>query len=46
LVLAACIIAAAFVSQSSYGDAAKLLIARWTPERLLARPTPQNPATP
>src|SRR5215212_8284294 len=33
LVLAACIIAAAFVSQSSYGDAAKLLIARWTPER-------------
>jgi|tagenome__1003787_1003787.scaffolds.fasta_scaffold20911262_2 hypothetical protein len=46
LVLAACIIAAAFVSQSSYGDAARLLIARWTPEPLLARPTPQKPATP
>jgi hypothetical protein len=46
LVLAACIFAAAFVSQSSYGDAAKLLIAQWTPERLLARPAPQNPATP
>jgi hypothetical protein len=45
LVLAACIIAAAFISQSSYGDAARLLIARWTPEGLLARPTPQNPAT-
>jgi hypothetical protein len=46
LILAACIIAAAFVSQSSYGDRAKLLIARWTPERLLGRPTPQNPAPP
>ncbi len=38
LVLAACIFAAAFVSQSSYRDATKLLIARWVPERLLPQP--------
>jgi hypothetical protein len=31
LVSAACVIAAAFVSQSSYGDAAKLVIDRWAP---------------
>jgi hypothetical protein len=32
LLLAACIFAAAFVSQSSSGDAAKLMIARWAPQ--------------
>jgi hypothetical protein len=32
LLVAACIFAAAFVSQSSYGDAAKLTIARWAPQ--------------
>jgi len=31
LLAAACIIVAAFVSQSSYGDAAKLVISRWAP---------------
>jgi hypothetical protein len=32
LLLAACIIAAAFVSQSSYSDAAKVTIAKWAPQ--------------
>jgi hypothetical protein len=32
LLLAACIIVAAFVSRSSYGDAAKLVISRWVPQ--------------
>ncbi|MBI5261582.1 MAG: hypothetical protein HY852_07170 [Bradyrhizobium sp.] len=32
LLLASCIVGAAFVSQSSYGDAAKPLIARWAPQ--------------
>src|SRR6516164_4241232 len=31
LLLAACIGVAAFVSQSSYGDAAKLILSRWAP---------------
>src|SRR5882724_4773119 len=35
LVLAACIFAAAMVSQSSYGDTAKQIVARWAP-RLVA----------
>jgi hypothetical protein len=34
LLLAACIFFAAFVSQSSYGDAAKLIIAEWAPQIL------------
>ena len=34
LLLAACIFGAAFVSQSSYGDAAKQIIAGWAPQRL------------
>ena len=38
--LAAGIFLAAFVSQSPYGDAAKLMIAGWTPQRLLTSPTP------
>ncbi|WP_244549060.1 hypothetical protein [Bradyrhizobium canariense] len=32
LLLAACIFVAAFVSQSSYGDAARLTIGRWVPQ--------------
>src|SRR6266700_1891451 len=36
LLLAACIFVAAFVSQSSYGDAAKLIAARWAPQLILA----------
>ena len=32
LLMAACIFAAAFVLQSSYGDAARLTIARWAPQ--------------
>src|SRR4051812_46455498 len=32
LVLAACICLAALVQQSSYGDAARQMIARWTPQ--------------
>ena len=32
LLLAACIFVAAFASQSSYGDAAKLIVARWVPQ--------------
>lgn len=35
LLLAACVFVAAFVSQSSYGDAAKLIIARWAPQLVL-----------
>jgi hypothetical protein len=36
LLLAACIFLAAFVSQSSYGDATRVVIAEWVPQRLLA----------
>ena len=36
LLLAAFIFVAAFVSQSSYGDAAKLIVARWVPQLILA----------
>jgi hypothetical protein len=42
LLLAACIFAAAFVSQSSYGDAAKLVIARWAPQLGLTSLLPQT----
>jgi uncharacterized coiled-coil protein SlyX len=35
LLLAACIFAAAFVSQSSHGDAVKQMIARWAPQLIL-----------
>jgi hypothetical protein len=35
LLLAGCIVVAAFVSQSSYGDAAKLIVARWVPQVIL-----------
>jgi uncharacterized protein YgiM (DUF1202 family) len=42
LLLAACIFAGAFVSQSSYGDAAKLIIARWAPQPLFASSLPSE----
>jgi hypothetical protein len=42
LVLAACIFTAAFVSQSSYGDVAKLMIARWAPQLGLTTPLLQK----
>jgi len=38
--LAACIFVAAFVSQTSYGDAAKLIIARWAPQLIVASSLP------
>src|SRR5205085_9641909 len=40
LLLAACILVAAFVSQSSYGDAAKLIIAGWAPQLILTSSRP------
>ena len=45
--LAACIIVAALVSQSSYGGGAKLVVARWAP-RLVSTPSspPDNPPVP
>jgi hypothetical protein len=44
LSVAACIIAGALVSQSSYGGGAKLVVARWAP-RLVSTPAlpPENP---
>lgn len=36
LLLATCIFVAAFILQSSYGDAAKPIIARWVPQIILA----------
>src|SRR6266576_3138297 len=47
LLLAACILVAAFVSQSSYGDAAKLIIAGWAPQIVLASSLPlEKPGLP
>ena len=40
LLLAACILVAALVSQSSYGDAAKPIIARWAPQLISASSLP------
>jgi hypothetical protein len=40
LLLAACIFAAAFVSQSSHGDAVKQTIARWAPQLVLTSSLP------
>ena len=42
LLLAACIFAGAFVSQSSYGDVAKLIVARWAPQPILASSLPMG----
>jgi hypothetical protein len=47
LLLAACIGFAAFVSQSSYGDAARQMIARWAPQLVSTASLPlQNPGLP
>jgi hypothetical protein len=44
LLLAACIGVAAIAWQSSYGDAAKQIIARWAPQLVLTSwPPPENP---
>jgi hypothetical protein len=47
LVLAAGVFAAAIISQSSYGDTAKHIVARWTPRlATTASPTPDEPGLP
>jgi hypothetical protein len=47
LLLAACIFVAAFVSQSSYGDAAKPIIARWAPQLISTSSPPlEKPGLP
>ena len=47
LVLAAGVFAAAIVSQSSYGDTAKHIVARWTPRlATTASPPPDEPGLP
>jgi len=45
LLLAACIFAVAFVSQSSYGEAAKSTVARWAPQ-LVPSPWLEKPGEP
>ncbi|SHH75638.1 hypothetical protein [Bradyrhizobium erythrophlei] len=47
LALAACIVVAALVLQSSYGNRAKLVVARWAPQLVSTRLLPpQNPPLP
>ncbi len=47
LALAACIVVAALVLQSSYGSRAKLVVARWAPQLVSTRLLPpQNPPLP
>ena len=47
LLLAACIFAAAFVSHSSYGEAAKLIAARWAPQLISTSSLPaEKPGPP
>jgi hypothetical protein len=47
LLLAACIFVAAFVLNSSYGDAARLIIARWAPQLILTSTLPlEKPGVP
>jgi hypothetical protein len=47
LLLAACIGVAAIAWQSSYGDAAKEIVARWAPQRVVtSSPPPENPGLP
>jgi hypothetical protein len=46
LLLAACIFITAFVSQSSHGDAAKLIFARWAPQLILTSSLPMEPWLP
>src|SRR5258706_358164 len=42
VLLAACIFITAFVSQSPYGDATKLFIARWAPQLILTSSLPME----
>jgi len=46
LLLAACIVVAAFASKSSYGDAAKLMISRWAPQLVSALSLPPEKSVP
>jgi hypothetical protein len=46
LLLAACIFVAAFVSQASHSDAAKLIVAGWAPQRFLASSPPMEKSAP
>src|ERR1700687_3869556 len=47
LLLAACIFITAFVSQSSHGDAAKAIFARWAPRLISTSSLPmENPGLP
>jgi hypothetical protein len=46
LLIAACILVAAFVSQSSYGEAARPVIARWAPQLLSASLSPTRAGAP
>jgi molecular chaperone GrpE (heat shock protein) len=47
LPIAACIIVAALVLQSTYGDGAKLIVARWAPQRAAAPALPpEDPPAP
>jgi uncharacterized membrane protein YccC len=47
LLLALCVFIGAFVSQSSYGDAAKLIVARWAPQLILTSSLPtEKPGLP
>jgi hypothetical protein len=42
LLLALCVFVGAFVSQSSYGDAARLIVARWAPQLILTSSPPME----
>ena len=46
LILAAGIFALAFVSQSSYGEAAKSTVARWAPQLMASSPWMEKPESP
>ena len=46
LLLAVCVFAFAFVSQSSYGEAAKSTVARWAPQLMASLPWMEKPAEP
>ena len=46
LLLAACIVVAAFASKSTYGDAAKLMISRWAPQLVSTLSLPQEKSVP
>jgi predicted FMN-binding regulatory protein PaiB len=46
LLIAACILVAAFVSQSSYGEAARPMLARWAPQLMSASSLSTRPGAP